>query len=131
MGFRFWKSGGGDEDGGEATTGEEASAVRQVTTESELLEAIGDGPGLIYKHSFRCGLCFRSQREVERFAARRPDVPVVMIDVVADRALSNRVAESLGVFHHSPQAIVVREGEAVWDASHLGVTAGAIEAAVA
>lgn len=107
------------------------SAIRQVSTETELREALGEGPGLIYKHSHRCGLCFRSQREVERFAAGHPDVPVVMIDVVADRALSNRVAESLGVFHQSPQAIVVRAGEAVWDASHLGVTAGAIETAVA
>jgi bacillithiol system protein YtxJ len=126
MGFRFRKKapkGNGPR--------ESDSAVRRVTTEAELVDAVGEGPSLIYKHSHRCGLCFRSAREVQKFAAGRPDIPVLMIDVVADRDLSNRVAERFGVWHQSPQAIVIREGRAIWDASHLGVTASAVEAALA
>ena len=104
-------------------------AIREVRTESELLDAIGEGTAVVYKHSNRCGLSFRAEKEVRTFAEAHPDVPVVKIDVVASRPLSNLVAERFEVVHQSPQVIVVRDGRAVWSASHLGVTAGGLSRA--
>lgn len=108
-----------------------ADSVRQVTEESELLEVLGEGTAVLYKHSNRCGLCYRSIKEVQKFSREHPDVDVLLIEVVDSRPLSNLIEERLGVFHQSPQAIVVRDGEAVWEASHLAVTAGGISRAIA
>ena len=106
--------------------------LREVHEETELEAALGGaGPAVIYKHSDRCGFCHRSQREMEDFARRHPEIPVLKIDVVGSRPLSSRVAERLGVKHQSPQAIVVRGGEAVWHTSHSGVTADQVAEVVA
>ncbi|GAB4231672.1 MAG: hypothetical protein Kow00109_03920 [Acidobacteriota bacterium] len=81
------------------------------------------GPGvLLFKHSTRCPISARAYRELELFAAESP-VPILLIWVVEDRPLSNRVAEVLGVPHASPQAIYVRAGEVVWTDSHHRITA--------
>ncbi len=101
--------------------------IRVLRAAEELEAALRADLAVLYKHSDRCGICFRSLREVQKFAEAHPDVPVFMIDVVADRELSSLAAERLGVVHQSPQAIVVRAGEALWDGSHVGVTAGKLE----
>jgi len=108
---------------------EEANPLRHVTEPTELFAAMGDGPAVIYKHSNRCGTCFRALKEVRKFAESRPDVPVFMIDVVRDRPVSNHVSQHFSVIHQSPQALVIQEGRSVWDASHLSVTAGGLERA--
>lgn len=123
MGFlKFGKKGGG----GTA----EADPIRQVSDTAELFDALGDGPAVIYKHSNRCGTCFRALKEVRNFASRNPAVPVFMIDVVRDRPVSNQVAQHFDVWHESPQALVVRNDRSIWDGSHLQVTAGALERAL-
>ena len=38
-----------------------------------------------------------------------------------------QLAERLGVLHQSPQAILVRDGQAVWNDSHEGVTSAALK----
>ncbi|MEE3181603.1 MAG: monothiol bacilliredoxin BrxC family protein, partial [Planctomycetota bacterium] len=47
--------------------------------------------------------------------------------VVEDRPVSLELAERLGVLHQSPQAILVRDGQAVWNDSHEGVTSAALK----
>lgn len=105
--------------------------LRQVADACELFEAIGDGIAVIYKHSNRCGICFRTLKEMRMFAERHPDIPVLMIDVNRDPRVSNHVAQHFGVRHESPQALLVHGERALWDGSHLGVTAREVEAALA
>jgi bacillithiol system protein YtxJ len=50
--------------------------------------------------------------------------------VQSARELSRRVAEQTGIRHESPQAIILRNGQAVWSASHFDITAEAVEQAV-
>ena len=104
---------------------------REVEGSDDFLSELGDGLAVIYKHSNRCSLCSRAIQEVRQFADRHPSVPVFMIDVVNNRPASSLVAERFDVIHQSPQALVIRDGEAVWDASHLSVTAGELEGAIA
>jgi len=44
--------------------------------------------------------------------------------------LSESMEERFGIRHESPQAIVVSNGKPVWHASHLRVTAKALEDAI-
>lgn len=54
---------------------------------------------------------------------RHPSVPVHTISVLAERALSRRIAAWTEVRHESPQVIVLRHGRVVTAASHEQVTA--------
>jgi bacillithiol system protein YtxJ len=46
------------------------------------------------------------------------------------REVSREVEARTGVRHESPQALILRGGEAVWSASHWRVTAEAVESAL-
>ena len=55
---------------------------------------------------------------------------VNLLEVQAARELSRELASITGVEHETPQVIVLRNGKAVWNASHYDVKAGAVAAAV-
>jgi bacillithiol system protein YtxJ len=56
--------------------------------------------------------------------------PVAILVVQDDRELSRDVATRTGVRHETPQALVLRNGRAVWAASHFDISADAVEQAV-
>lgn len=97
-----------------------------LRTQEDLQQALERPLALLYKHSPMCGLSDIAQEEVQRLAEAEPALPVYRVDVIRDRALARAIAERLGIRHESPQAILLRGGKAVWDASHRGVTADAI-----
>ncbi len=105
--------------------------VRAVTDEGDLETALAESLAVIYKHSSRCGICTGALVEVQQFAASHPDVPVYVVDVIAQRGLSQRLAERLEVRHQSPQAILVRDGHAVWHGSHYRVSSDRLDSALA
>ena len=53
-----------------------------------------------------------------------------MIVVQTARNVSREVEARTGVRHESPQAIVLRNGAAVWNASHFDITAEAVTEAL-
>jgi len=55
---------------------------------------------------------------------------VSLLDVHQSRELSRELATLTGVEHESPQVIVLKNGKAVWNASHYGVKAGAVTEAL-
>jgi bacillithiol system protein YtxJ len=100
-------------------------AIRQLSTlpDQQLQdEFAAQDVVVLYKHSPTCGLCDIAMDEVNAFVASNPDVPVWMVDVLAQRPLSQRLEAMLGVEHESPQVIVVQRGAPVWNASHRRVT---------
>jgi len=50
--------------------------------------------------------------------------------VQTHRAVSNAIAQKLGIRHETPQALLVKGGRVVWSASHFRVTAAAVENAL-
>jgi bacillithiol system protein YtxJ len=55
---------------------------------------------------------------------------VNLIEVQTARELSRDVASVTGIEHETPQVIVLRDGKAVWNASHFDVSAGAVAKAL-
>ena len=53
-----------------------------------------------------------------------------MVTVQTHRAISNAIAQKLGVRHETPQALLVKNGRVVWSASHFRVTAAAVNDAI-
>ena len=84
------------------------------------------GTGFFLKHSTRCPVSGEAAREFRRFLDEHPDATVHRILVIEDRPVSNAISERLGIPHASPQAVFLRSGVAVWNASHWEVTAEAL-----
>src|SRR5678815_1876122 len=88
-------------------------------------------PLLLFKHSYSCGISLEALDEiVDHLNQESLDARYAMVTVQTHRELSNAVASRLGIRHQTPQAIVVRDGRAVWSASHFRVNAGEIRKAL-
>lgn len=106
------------------------AAPQPITDEAGLEAACARAMAVILKHSPRCGVSRTAVHQVQRFMEAEPHVPVYLVDVVRDGPLAREVERRLGVRHESPQAILLEEGVAVWDASHRRVTAAALASAL-
>ncbi|NNE70963.1 MAG: bacillithiol system redox-active protein YtxJ [Rhodothermales bacterium] len=108
------------------------SPIRPLTSTQELEEALMEsksGGVLLFKHSAACGVSFFARNEVLRLTEEH-DPTVFEVVVQKSRALSSAIAERFGIRHASPQAILVRDGEAVWNASHGRITDSAVREAM-
>lgn len=76
---------------------------------------------LLFKHSITCGISFSAYREVSAV-----DAEVNMVVVQTERQISNEIARRTGIGHQSPQAIVIRNGKALYHASHHNISSEAI-----
>lgn len=78
---------------------------------------------LLYKHSTRCGLSTGARRQIQAFMENFPGAPVYVVDVIADRSVSDEIERRLGIRHESPQAILVECGDPRRSAAHREVRA--------
>jgi bacillithiol system protein YtxJ len=90
----------------------------------KLVTVSNERPVLVFKHSNACPISSRAYREMEKLDH------VNLIEVQTARDVSNEIATLTGVRHETPQVIVLRDGKAVWDASHYDVSAGAVREAL-
>ncbi|UNK20213.1 bacillithiol system redox-active protein YtxJ [Paenibacillus sp. N3/727] len=107
------------------------ATMTKMTTNEQLrtaLESTHQKALLLFKHSTRCPISAGAYEEVTAYLQNHPNeqVDYAMIDVVADRPVSNEAADVLSVKHESPQVIVVRQGAPVWHTSHSHITAEAL-----
>lgn len=98
--------------------------LSDTETLQKLLTASKDRPVLVFKHSNSCGISSRAYREMEELEN------VNLLEVQTARELSRELAAITGVPHETPQVIVLRNGKAVWNASHYDVKAIAVAEAM-
>lgn len=98
-----------------------------LQTVDELEAAIAESrhrPVLLFKHSRTCGISCEALDELHaHLAETQPLARYNLITVQSHRPVSEAAAVKLGVRHETPQAIVLRDGRAVWSASHFKITA--------
>jgi bacillithiol system protein YtxJ len=83
-----------------------------------------DRPVLLFKHSRTCGVSCGALDELEAHVREAgPGAAYKIVTVQSHRRVSDRVAERLGVRHETPQAILLRDGRPIWNASHFRITA--------
>jgi len=102
----------------------------QIQTEADLDALLADpSPVLIFKHSTRCPISTHAHNEFQAWLDSKGASPrTALVLVVEDRPVSLEVARRLGVAHQSPQAILVSDGVATWDASHDAITRSGLAA---
>jgi bacillithiol system protein YtxJ len=95
-----------------------------LTTEkqlTEIREASAEKPVVIFKHSTRCSISAVAKSRLERAAAPE-EISFYYLDLIKFRDISNRIAADFDVPHESPQVLLIRNGECIYDESHSGIT---------
>ena len=94
-----------------------------LTTEDQLeiiKEKSSSTPQVIFKHSIRCGTSSLAKSRLEKGTA--PDgIDFYYLDLITYRSISNRVAEEFKVNHESPQVLLIKNGDCVYEESHIGI----------
>ncbi len=81
-----------------------------------------ENPIVLFKHSTTCPISAGVYQEISN-----ADADIHLVIIQNSRDVSNAIARKTGVRHESPQAIVVKNGKVVYQASHYDVTAGDVE----
>lgn len=111
-------------------------SIRRLTTLADLDEVLtlsAERPVWLFKHSVTCGISARAHREYESYVAAggAGGELFTLLEVQHARPLSNEIAARFGIRHESPQAILLKKGRPVWNASHGEISVSALGAAVA
>lgn len=77
-------------------------------------------PQVIFKHSTTCSISRMALDRFERDNAPE-NVDFHYLDLLNYRSISNAIAEFFQVHHESPQVILVKNGECIYDESHYGI----------
>ena len=97
--------------------------ITSVEELNQLLIESNTRPVMLFKHSSECPISSRALREFESFIETAPDgLSCRLITVQTARRVSDEAASRLDVDHETPQAILIRNGRSVWNASHFGIT---------
>ena len=77
-------------------------------------------PQVIFKHSTTCSI---SRMALDRFerAVTPEKVDFHYLDLLNFKAISNEIATFFQVHHESPQVILIKNGECIYDESHYGI----------
>ena len=85
------------------------------------------GYHVIFKHSTRCSISLMVKKAFEADWSAIPDqVTFHFLDLVKHRDVSGYIADLFQVHHESPQALLVKDGECILDASHSEISADEI-----
>jgi len=77
-------------------------------------------PQLIFKHSTTCSISKMAFSRFER--AEAPDsIDFYYLDLLSYRQISTAIAEAFQVHHESPQVLLIKNGECIYDESHYGI----------
>jgi bacillithiol system protein YtxJ len=81
-------------------------------------------PVAIFKHSTRCSVSRMALKQFENEFNFPEKVTPYFLDLIAFRDVSNEIASRFGVTHQSPQLILIQDGKAVYNVSHIDIDAG-------
>lgn len=78
---------------------------------------------VLFKHSVTCGISQHAEHKlVSSWNFDESEFDFYYLDLLANRAISNKIAEMFRVTHQSPQILVIKDGEAVSHFSHQAIS---------
>lgn len=83
-------------------------------------------PQVIFKHSTRCSISAVALQRLQK-VSQPADIDFYFLDLLSYRQLSNQIAETFSVEHESPQVLLIKNGECVYEESHMGISMNEIQ----
>lgn len=87
---------------------------------AEAIEHSKDIPVVIFKHSTRCIISKTVLKNFENKAEAMGNAVLEFyyLDLLNHRDISNKIAETFGITHQSPQVILIKGQKAIYHTSH-------------
>jgi bacillithiol system protein YtxJ len=85
-------------------------------------------PLVIFKHSTTCSISVMAKRRLE--SNWNLDLDAYYLDLKQYKEISNTIAEKFSVHHESPQLILLKDGEVIYDASHFDISVEELQEAI-
>lgn len=74
---------------------------------------------IIFKHSTRCAISLMAKKRIEQdWDALPENTPLYFLDLLKFRDLSNHIAACYQIHHESPQLLIIKNGDCIFEASH-------------
>lgn len=89
----------------------------------EIVASSNQKPVVIFKHSTRCSISRMALKQFENEFDLDDTVDVYFLDLLEHRDISNEIASRFGVYHQSPQLLLIKGGKSVYDVSHSAIDA--------
>ncbi len=83
-----------------------------------------NNPVVIFKHSIRCSISSMALDRLSRSWDEKEmtGVEIHYLDLISYRDISNQIVEVFNIAHESPQVLIIKDGECVYDNSHMGIS---------
>tara|TARA_R110000868_G_scaffold193786_1_gene438984 strand:- start:19490 stop:19879 length:390 start_codon:yes stop_codon:yes gene_type:complete len=94
---------------------------------NEIITLSNENPVAIFKHSTRCSVSRMALKQFENEFDSSDKVTPYFLDLIAYREVSNEIANRFGVQHQSPQLLLIKEGKAIYNASHSDIDASVLK----
>ncbi len=104
--------------------------MKELATVNEwydVLEQSKESPLFVLKHSTTCPISAAAYNAFESYAGA---VPKYFLKIQDSRPVSTEIESSLEIKHQSPQLFLLKDGQAVWQATHHSINEPEIKKAV-
>jgi|SRR5699024_5199250 len=109
----------------------ELKELLELSDLNEVWETSREKPVLLFKQSTTCPISANAFNEFNAFLNDgSSDTDAYFVKVRESRAISDEIAEELGVSHQSPQIFLVKDRKSVWNTSHDAITVNSIKEAL-
>ncbi len=83
-----------------------------------------EGYHILFKHSTRCSISMMVKKRFElEWDALPSDTSLYFLDLLNHRDISSGIASLFSVQHESPQLLLIKDGECIYNASHGEISA--------
>ena len=87
----------------------------------QLVEASHQQPQVIFKHSTRCSISVLAKNRLER-SGFPEQIQFHYLDLLQYRDISNKIAEQFSVYHQSPQILLIKNGQCIFEETHSAIS---------
>lgn len=90
---------------------------------NEIVALSNEKPISIFKHSTRCSISRFALKQFENEFDSADATDTYFLDLIEHRDVSNEIANRFKVVHQSPQLLLIKNGQSVYDVSHSDIDA--------
>jgi bacillithiol system protein YtxJ len=94
---------------------------------NEIVEVSDSKPVLIFKHSTTCSISRMAFKNFEKEFDLAAEIDIYYLDLLNFRAISNEIASRFSVIHQSPQILLIKNGQSVYNTSHENIDAATLK----
>lgn len=86
---------------------------------------------VIFKHSTTCSISLMAKRRLEDDWDLNDLIVPYYLDLKTYRTISDAISTRFSLHHESPQVLLIKNGECIYDASHFDITVAELKESLA